>query len=351
MDSEKAARLFISHHSSKIEVALQLEQALAKHDVKCWMAPRDVEPGEAFDMAIKKAIDESCGILLLFCSKSDKSRHVKRELILADSSHKAILPMRLEDIDPDDLAYHLANSQWIDWVERRDSTIERVAAKAHQLHKVDQKSMSVDDIIDRSGHSEAQKAVQSQPNNQSNIEDQLQPIEFADAPPTAKNFNWTLLVAVATLLVAVFAALLIWNNIGSDHPGQSENGQTAVKNDKPEETEPTETGKTLPPVTVPPVTETPPPIRPSFDCAKASQRIEFLICESPQLADLDRALASSYKRAMVAAGGDRALLRQDQRTWRTQSRDVCADTGCVARVTRERIAMLKAIAAGEFVDF
>jgi len=51
---------------------------------KCWLAPRDVEPGEAFDMAIKRAIDESCGILLLFCSKSAKSPHVKRELILAN---------------------------------------------------------------------------------------------------------------------------------------------------------------------------------------------------------------------------------------------------------------------------
>ena len=86
--------------------------------MKCWLAPRDVEPGEAFDMAIKRAIDDSCGILLLFCSKSDKSPHVKRELILADSSRKAIIPLRLEELDPDELAYHLANSQWIDWLEK-----------------------------------------------------------------------------------------------------------------------------------------------------------------------------------------------------------------------------------------
>ena len=133
MTEDKRPRLFVSHHSSKYDVALHVERALSRHGVDCWIAPRDVGPGEAFDTAIMKAIRDSSGVLLLFCSQSDKSPHVKRELILADSAHKAIIPLRLEEIVPDDLAYHLASAQWIDWLEKRDDSIARIAVKAHQL--------------------------------------------------------------------------------------------------------------------------------------------------------------------------------------------------------------------------
>ena len=121
MQETDRPRLFVSHHSSKYDVALHVEKALARHGVDCWIEPRDVGPGEAFDTAIMQAIRDSAGVLLLFCSQSDKSPHVKRELILADSAHKAIIPLRLEEIVPDDLAYHLASAQWIDWLEKRDS--------------------------------------------------------------------------------------------------------------------------------------------------------------------------------------------------------------------------------------
>jgi len=325
-------QLFISHHSSKLQVALELEKTLAKYDVKCWLAPRDVEPSEAFDMAIKRAIDESCGILLLFCSKSDKSPHVKRELILADSSRKAIIPLRLEELDPDELAYHLANSQWIDWLERRESTIERVAAKAHQLSGGTNKTMSVDDLVHRSGAEQTAKDAPEQ-----NTE-QLESSEDVAASP--RSTNWALIVAVLALGVAIFAAWLIWNNLGSP---QEENAPA----DPVTATEPPAVVPEVEePATAPVATTTPEPpkIRPSFNCENASFRIEFLICNSPELAELDRALASSYQRAMTKAGARSETLKKEQRGWRKEVRDVCPDSKCVATVMRERIARLREIA-------
>ena len=125
--------LFVSHHSSKLATAEHVEKALAARGVRCWIAPRDVDPGEPFDRAVHKAIADTDAMLLLFCSRSEKSRHVKRELILADQLHKTIIPLRLERIDPGELSYHLADSQWIDWLEQRDDVIERIAAKARDL--------------------------------------------------------------------------------------------------------------------------------------------------------------------------------------------------------------------------
>lgn len=127
-------KLFVSHPSSKLDTAGHIERALNARGVGCWIAPRDIEPGEAFDRSVRNAIASTDAVLLLFCADSEKSRHVKRELILADTLNKAIIPMRLERIEPHELSYHLADTQWIDWIEQRDEAIDRIAAKALEFH-------------------------------------------------------------------------------------------------------------------------------------------------------------------------------------------------------------------------
>ncbi|MBC7987736.1 MAG: TIR domain-containing protein, partial [Sphingomonadaceae bacterium] len=127
--------VFVSHHSSTAAIAGEVERALADRGVDCWMAPRDVEPGEPFDLAVRRAIERSRALLLLFSAEADRSRHVKRELILADDAGKPIIPLRLEHARPDQLAYHLADTQWIDWIERGEVAMDRVARKARSSER------------------------------------------------------------------------------------------------------------------------------------------------------------------------------------------------------------------------
>ena len=134
MANGESPRLFVSHHSSKAEVADHVERALTARGVRCWIAPRDIPPGEPFDRSVHRAIVDCDAMLLLFCSQSEKSRHIKRELILADDLGKSIIPLRLERIDPVELSYHLADSQWIDWMDRRDWAMDRIAERAHFEH-------------------------------------------------------------------------------------------------------------------------------------------------------------------------------------------------------------------------
>lgn len=122
-----AAVAFISHHSSQHETARHLKNLLARRGLAGWMAPDDIDPGKQFDSAIVDQVAQSDAIVLLFCAQSDQSRHVKRELMLAEDNGTPILPVRLEDIDPNGLAYWLKDYQWIDWIDRRDATIERLA--------------------------------------------------------------------------------------------------------------------------------------------------------------------------------------------------------------------------------
>lgn len=117
---------FISHHSSQEQTARHLKEILERNGITGWMAPDDIEPGRPFDQAIIEEVEECDLIVLLFCSQSDQSRHVKRELMMAENHNKLIYPVRLEDIDAKGLAYWLNDYQWIDWIDQRDATIQNL---------------------------------------------------------------------------------------------------------------------------------------------------------------------------------------------------------------------------------
>lgn len=82
-------------------------------------------------------------------------------------------------------------------------------------------------------------------------------------------------------------------------------------------------------------------INASFDCAKASSKIEKLVCSTPQSADADRRLASAYRTA-AAKATDPAALKQQQRDW-LKERNACGDTACLLKTTEARIQALSAM--------
>lgn len=346
MEEAKRPQLFVSHHSSKYDVALHVEKALARHDVDCWIAPRDVGPGDAFDSAIMKAIRESAGVLLLFCSQSDKSPHVKRELILADSAHKAIIPLRLEEIVPDDLAYHLASAQWIDWLEKRDDSIARIAAKAHQL----------------SGTAPREKGAAPMPASTAAADNLHASIlsQVAEPPSQAREpasvTVRTLLLVGLGLAVAVLAAILFMRgDDGKAELADSTGAPAAIATGSDRSPVPPETPA---PATAVPAPASPLPsdgatpadaitpvpqraaIPPTFNCDKAGTNSEKMICASDELAALDREMARAYRQLFSVAVKRRELLANEQSAWRLSVRDACPDESCISRVMRQRIVVL-----------
>lgn len=124
----KRLSAFISHHSSQVETARRLKRFLAARGIDGWLAPDDIAAGTAFDQSIVDQIDRSDAIVLLFCPQSDQSRHVKRELMLGEDSNKIILPVRLEDVRAQGLAYWLKDYQWIDWFAGEEQAVDRIVA-------------------------------------------------------------------------------------------------------------------------------------------------------------------------------------------------------------------------------
>ena len=86
--------------------------------------------------------------------------------------------------------------------------------------------------------------------------------------------------------------------------------------------------------------------RPSYDCARASGRVEAAICADPGLAQLDRELARVYQLARQADG---AALVAAQRRWLSE-RDGCATAAdvplCLRNAHAARIAGLRQGLAG-----
>lgn len=75
--------------------------------------------------------------------------------------------------------------------------------------------------------------------------------------------------------------------------------------------------------------------KPSFDCSKASNTVEKMVCASPELAKLDVQMAEQYKNARTSAS-DQNQLKSEQMSWIKKSR-ACKDEACLAQAYRLRI--------------
>ena len=115
-----------SHHDKKIADALchYLEQS----NIKCWIAPRDINSGEEYGEVIEKAICNSKIFLLLYSKDSSVSPWVKGELNIAFSEEKYIAPVRIDDTSIEGANRLILNQMhWIDifpFVERNFSIVK-----------------------------------------------------------------------------------------------------------------------------------------------------------------------------------------------------------------------------------
>lgn len=64
-------------------------------------------------------------------------------------------------------------------------------------------------------------------------------------------------------------------------------------------------------------------ITPSYNCAKASSRMERFICDEPDLADLDSAFGSHYAETLARHTDLTQRLRQEQRAWLKDRQGQC----------------------------
>ena len=110
--------VFISHSSKDKICADALCATLEKHNVRCWVAPRDILPGSDYGSAIVEGIKASKVMILIFSSNSNESAHVKREVERAVNHGIIIVPFKIEDVAlSSTMEYFVSGTHWLDAID------------------------------------------------------------------------------------------------------------------------------------------------------------------------------------------------------------------------------------------
>lgn len=110
-----AGEIFISHSTRDAGIAELAREALEDAGVGCWIAPRDIRPGETWSGAIVNAIEASRMLLIVLSGHANASPEVLREVEQASRKRKRLLVLRVEEVEPSvDLAFFLTATQWLD---------------------------------------------------------------------------------------------------------------------------------------------------------------------------------------------------------------------------------------------
>lgn len=107
--------VFISHSTSDVAVARAGCEALEQAGIRCWIAPRDIAPGQTYSGAIVSGIDACRVLMLVFSARANESQDVLSEVELAWRNKKHLLTVRIEDVAPTgSISYYLSATQWLD---------------------------------------------------------------------------------------------------------------------------------------------------------------------------------------------------------------------------------------------
>jgi hypothetical protein len=107
--------VFISHSSKDKLTADAVCNRLESAGIRCWIAPRDIIPGEGWSAAIMRGIDASKVMVLIFSENANVSAHVRREVAHACDHEITVIPVRIRDVIPKEgLKYYLDELHWLD---------------------------------------------------------------------------------------------------------------------------------------------------------------------------------------------------------------------------------------------
>lgn len=107
--------VFISHSSKDKLTADAVCNKLESAGIRCWIAPRDIIPGEGWSTAIVRGIDASRVMVLIFSEHANMSHHVRREVAHACGNEVTVIPLRIRDAIPKaGLKYYLDELHWLD---------------------------------------------------------------------------------------------------------------------------------------------------------------------------------------------------------------------------------------------
>src|SRR5215210_4494475 len=108
--------VFLSYSTIDAAITEKICAAIESRGVRCWMAPRDVQPGTSYAQSIIEAINSSPVMVVVLSKNSDQSEQVQREVERAGARRgMAIIPVRVENVRPSGhMEFFLSAQHWLD---------------------------------------------------------------------------------------------------------------------------------------------------------------------------------------------------------------------------------------------
>lgn len=106
--------IFISYSSKDQQIADTLCSQLENNGYSCWIAHRDIIPGEDWARKINTAITSAKVFIVIYSRNSSESTQVPKEIGIAGARNIAIIPYKIDDTPlAGDFEYYLLGSHWV----------------------------------------------------------------------------------------------------------------------------------------------------------------------------------------------------------------------------------------------
>lgn len=205
--------VFISHSSKNFKEAKKICDCLEKKNIECFIAPRDLTPGQIYGEEIVRGIDECNKFILIASKDAFESQHVLREVERAVNSNMKIYVYKIEDVEvPKSFEYFIMLSQWID---------------ASFTSKID----DLANIIKEEDKKEAEnKASENKTTEDKAAEGKINVNESPDSDAGNKSDNKKAIIGIVTAiaLIIVIAIAVIFNKNSNNDKTKNDNKKSDV---------------------------------------------------------------------------------------------------------------------------
>ena len=107
--------IFIRYSKKDQETALAILKILEDAGIECWIAPRDVKPGTMYAGELTRGIENCRIMLLIYSADSSASKHVTKDINIAVTKNKMILPFKIDNCEMNEtMEYYLSDYHWIE---------------------------------------------------------------------------------------------------------------------------------------------------------------------------------------------------------------------------------------------
>lgn len=131
-------QVFLSYADEERTFMDKIAKTLMREGMTVWTNKTDIKTGDDYGAVIDRGIEQADNIVFLISSASLKSVYCKKEVFYAKSLNKRIIPLLIEEIDPQQIWQELRTIQFIDCPQNQEESSYRTnAAKLIRILRED----------------------------------------------------------------------------------------------------------------------------------------------------------------------------------------------------------------------